>query len=66
MSLEPKADGKWGEVTSSDSERPDEGDPIQQAIFQLEEYIKNGVSQSIINTQEKKVWDMIYRKRMLS
>lgn len=66
MSLELKADGNWGEVTSSEADKSDEKDPIQQAILQLEEYIKNGVSEKIINTQEKKIWDMIYRKRMLS
>jgi len=61
-----KADGNWGVVASSEFTLPDDEDPIQQAISALEQMRLNNAPEEAITKQEKRIWDMIYRKRMLS
>jgi hypothetical protein len=63
---ESKPDGNWGDVVSSELSTPDDEDPIQQVSLQIDDLISKNAPKEDIARLEKRLWDMIYRKRMFS
>lgn len=60
-----KPDGQWGSFGGSamaKDESPE--DPIKVEIEKCEQMKKDGASAEDLAKQEKKIWDLIYRKNM--
>ena len=65
MSNKNKPDGQWDSFGGSAMARAEEpNDPIKVEIDKCEQMKKEGATVEALAAQEKKIWDMIYRKNM--
>lgn len=60
-----KPDGQWGSFGGSAMARDEESvDPIKVEIEKSEQMKKEGATAEDLAKQEKKIWDLIYRRNM--